>query len=228
MLVAGASGDTGREVLRVLRSTDHRVRAVTRREERVDRLERLGADEVTVADLLNPQGATRAAADVDAVISCVGSSPAEVFRRDTFVDGEGNHTLVDAARAAGAEAFVMESSLGVDGDRASWMASLFALAIGPVIEAKTEAERAIRESGLTYTILRPGILVGSWASTEGDVQVAEAETGLWGMVARRDVARLLVASLSTPPVHDRTLEVVRNPLQRGKSRRIEWTLPDAR
>jgi uncharacterized protein YbjT (DUF2867 family) len=230
VLVAGASGDTGREVLDVLDGTDYRVRAVTRREERAEHLGRLGADEVVVADLLNPRGAARAAEDVDAVVSCVGSTPVEVLRRDTFVDGAGNRHLVDAARAAGAEAFVMESSLGVGSDRASWMARLFRLAIGPVVAAKTEAERAVRESGLTYTVLRPGVLVGDWASDGEDPRVADAGTGLWGVAARRDVARLLVAALTTPAAHDRTLEVARNPLQRGLGERIRWALPghDAR
>lgn len=222
VLVAGASGGTGREVLSVLRHTDTRVRAVTRSESKVECLERL-ADEVVVADLMNPRGAARAAADVDAVVTTVGSTPAQVYRASEFVDGTGNVHLVDAALAAGAETFVMTSSLGVGGDRASWLARLFGVTIGPVLAAKAEAEAAIRESGLTYTIVRPGILVGDWAS--GDVQVARAGTGLWGVVSRREVARLLVASLATPAARDRTLEVVRNPLQRDAGERIDWRLP---
>lgn len=225
ILVAGASGDTGREVLAVLRRADCRVRAVTRSESKADWLQRL-ADEVVVADLMNPRGAARAAADVDAVVTTVGSTPAQVHRASKFVDGTGNVHLVDAALAAGAETFVMQSSLGVGGDRASWLSRCFGLTVGPVLAAKADAEAAIRESGLTYTILRPAILVGDWAS--GDVQIARAGTGLWGVVSRRDVARLLVASLVTHAAHDRTLEVARNPLQRGIAEQIDWRLPDGR
>lgn len=224
VLVAGASGDTGREVLAVLGHTDCRVRAVTRSESTAGELERL-ADEVVVADLMNPRGAARAAADVDAVVTAVGSTPAQVHRASEFVDGTGNVHLVDAAAAAGAETFVMLSSLGVGGDRASWLSRVFGVAIGPVLAAKAEAEAAVRESGLTYTVLRPAVLAGDWA--RGDVQVASAGTGLWGVVSRRDVARLLVASLATPAAHDRTLEVARNPLQRGLGEQLDWRLPGA-
>jgi uncharacterized protein YbjT (DUF2867 family) len=103
------------------------------------------------------------------------------------------------------------------------MARLFGLAIGPVLDAKTEAERAIRESGLRYTILRPGILT-TGAATD-DVQVGPAGIGLWGAVSRADVARLLVAAPFTPDAADRTLEVARNPLLRGRSERIDWQHP---
>jgi uncharacterized protein YbjT (DUF2867 family) len=117
----------------------------------------------------------------------------------------------------------MQSSLGVGGDRGSWMARTFRLAIPKVLRAKSRAESAVRDSGVTYTILRPGVLTRGSASD--GVQVAEAGTGLWGAVSRADVARLLVASLSTSRAANRTLEVVRNPLLRRRAEPIDWTYP---
>lgn len=131
--------------------------------------------------------------------------------------------MLDAAVAAGASRFVMESSLGVGGDRASWLARTFRYTIPTVLRAKTRAESAVRESGLTHTILRPGVLTRG--SPSDDVRVAEAGTGLWGAVSRGDVARLLVASLATPGVENRTLEVVRNPLLRRRAEYVDWTYP---
>jgi uncharacterized protein YbjT (DUF2867 family) len=159
------------------------------------------------------------------VVSCVGSTPWEALRADAdeLVDGRGNAQLLDAAVAAGANRFVMESSLGVGGDRGSWMTRTFRLAIPSVLRAKDRAESAIRDSGLAYTILRPGVLTGG--SPSDDVQVADAGTGLWGAVSRADVARLLVASLSTPQAENRTLEVVRNPLLRRSGEMVDWTSP---
>lgn len=220
ILLAGASGDTGREVLTVLEKTDVTVRALTRSRQKVERLRRLGADKVVVGDLLSRDDVTRAVEGVDTVLTTVGTHPSKIFLADEFVDGRGNVNLVEASADAGVETFAMESSLGVGGDRGSVMARTFQLFIGPVIEAKTRAERAIRESGLEYTIFRPGILTGSWAT--GDVQVGDAGTGLWGIVSRRDVARLMVAALDTPEATDRTFEVVRNPLFRDRGLDIEW------
>lgn len=223
VLLAGASGDTGRRVLYLLARSDLDVRALTSDPGKAGRLERVGADEAIVGDLFDRAAAERAVEGVDIVLTAVGSDPQEVLLANELVDGVGNRNLVESATDAGVEAVVMASSLGVDGDRASPMARLFGLAIGPVLDAKTEAERAIRESGLRYTILRPGILT-TGAATD-DVQVGPAGTGLWGAVSRADVARLLVAAPFTPDAADRTLEVARNPLLRGRSERIDWQHP---
>lgn len=52
VLLAGASGGTGREALARLVDTDHRVRALTRSDAKAGRLEQAGADEVVAGDLL--------------------------------------------------------------------------------------------------------------------------------------------------------------------------------
>lgn len=223
VLVAGASGRTGREVLTRLAGTDLQVRALTRDAGKADRLTTMGADETVVGDLFDTDDTARAVEGIDAVVTCVGSTGPELLRADRFVDGAGNRNLVRAADEAGVERFVMESSLGVDEDRASWMARTFRVTIRPVLGAKAVAEAAIREADPTYTILRPGVLLAGGPTD--DVQVAEAGSGLWGAVSRADVARLLVASLFTPEVENRTLEVVRNPLQRDRAEPIEWRHP---
>lgn len=223
VLLAGASGRTGRQALRRLSGTDVAVRAVTRSGEKTERLRRRGADEVVVGDLMNRDDARTAVDGVDAVLTAVGSSPVAVLRGGELVDGAGNVNLVEAADEAGVEAIAMVSSLGVGDDRNSWLARSFRLVIPPVLAAKSRAEAAIRASGLRYTILRPGVLTTRWAP--GAVRVAEAGSGLWGAVARADVARLLVAAPFTPAAGDRTLEVVANPLSHGPGVDIDWQQP---
>lgn len=221
--LAGASGDTGRRVLYLLVRSAFEVRALTSSPEKASELEAAGADEVVVCDLLDPRDAERAVEGTNVVVTTVGSTPRDVFLADELVDGRGNVNLVESAAAAGAEYVVMESSLGVGGDRESAMARFFALSIGPVLDAKTEAERAIRESGMDYTILRPGVLTTGPATD--DVQVAPAESGLWGTISRADVARLLIAAPFTSEAKNRTLDAVRNPLCRKRSERIDWHHP---
>lgn len=221
--LAGASGDTGRRVLFLLARSNLEVRALTSSPEKVSELEHAGADEVMVCDLFDSRDTERAVEGIDVVITTVGSTPREVFFADELVDGPGNVNLVESAAAAGIEHVVMESSLGVGGDRESAMARFFRLSIGPVLDAKAEAERAIHESGMDYTIFRPGVLTTGPATD--DVQVAPAESGLWGTISRADVARLLVAAPFTPAAKNRTLDAVRSPLCRERSERIDWHYP---
>lgn len=223
ILLAGASGNTGQNILRLLHRTDLTVRALTSSSEKVSQLSQQGADEVVVCDLMSGSNLEDAVDDVDIVITAVGSRPKEVLFADKFVDGIGNIHLVEAAADAGVETVAMESSLGVNGDRASFMARTAGFFLGPVVEAKTRAERTIRQSDMRHTILRPGVLTGGTATA--DVQVARAEAGLWGTVSRADVARLMVAAPFTPATADTTLEVVRNPLLRQQSRSIDWQFP---
>ena len=73
-LVAGATGGTGREVLRRAGSRVDTVRALTRSPGATADLRAAGADEVAVDDLLDPDDLAAVVDGVDVVISAVGSA----------------------------------------------------------------------------------------------------------------------------------------------------------
>ena len=227
VLVAGASGGTGRELLDRLRGTDLRVRAITRSAEKVDALERLGADEVVVGDLLRQPDADRAVADADAVLCAVGTRPSSNALVGELVDGEGVINLIDAAVEAGVERFVLESSIGV-GDSAAGMPRAARVALGRILDAKDRAEARLRESGLTYTVLRPGGLTNDPPS--GAVVVGEGGDSVSGRVPRADVARLMAAAPFTREAENRTFEVVSREGLQGSPKNVvslTWTEPTA-
>lgn len=227
VLVAGASGRTGRELLNLLRTTELSVRAMTRDPEKVGRLARLGADEVIVGDLLHLADANRAVAGVDAVLCAVGTKPGLGALTGEFVDGQGVINLVDAARGPGVERFVFESSLGV-GDAKAGLPLPARLLVGPILRAKGEAEEHLRESGLTYTILRPGMLTDD--PPTGEVVVGEGGDSVSGRIPRADVARLMIAAPFTPDAGNRTFEIASREGLRGTPEnaiRMTWDEPSA-
>ncbi|MEM4782057.1 MAG: NAD(P)H-binding protein, partial [Halalkalicoccus sp.] len=205
VLVAGASGKTGREIVSGLRPTELRVRAMTRDPERVGQLERLGADEVVIGDLVEQADADRAVSGVDAVLCAVGTRPGPAMFFGPFVDGEGVINLVDAASEAGVEHFVFESSLGV-GDAKAGLPLPARLLIGRILRAKDGAESHLRGSGLPHTILRPGMLTDG--PPTGEVVVGQGGDSVTGRIPRADVARLMIAAPFTPEAENRTFEVV--------------------
>ncbi|ERH10871.1 MAG: putative nucleoside-diphosphate-sugar epimerase [halophilic archaeon J07HX64] len=225
VLVAGASGATGLEVLRLLGSRVPTVRGLTRSPGKRRLLRRAGADEVAVDDLLDPTDLAGALDGVDVVVSAVGSGVGEVLGSGPYVDGEGARALLDAAVTAGVEAFVMESAIGVGDDPASPLATAFDLFIGPIQEAKAETEAALRSSPLRHTVLRPGVLTNG--PRTDDVTVAEPGAKLYGAVSRADVARLLVAAPVTEGAADATFEVVGRPAFPGRATVLDWQLPGA-
>jgi len=224
ILVAGASGDTGRRILEVLDSTEKEARAVTRSSLKGRELRELGADEVVVGDLLRPEDAERLVEGVDVVLSAVGSTIEQIRTEDEFVDGVGNKNLARAAEKEDVEHFVMESAIGVGDEPSGLFGKTTDLVIGPVQEAKAEAEREIKSSSMDYTILRPGALAP--VSLTCSVQVAEAGSKLWGGVSLKNVARLMTASPYTPEAKNRVLEVVQNPLLKWKDIGVDWNHPE--
>lgn len=227
ILVAGASGGTGREILATLRGTDHTVRALTRSAENHRSLLDAGADEVAVGDLLDPADAERAVEGIDAVLCAVGTPLGLAAVGGSLVDGEGTINLVEAASEAGVDRFVLETSIGV-GDSASGVPLVFRLVFDAfgILEAKDRAERRLRESPLAHTVIRPGGLTNDPAS--GDLLVAEGGDTVSGTVPRADVARLMVAALDTPESEGRTFEVVARDGVRGTPSRLvdlPWAAP---
>lgn len=227
VLVAGASGGTGRKLLERLTNTDLRVRALTRSCRKIAPLEDLGADEVVVGDLLDPADAAKAVRGCDVVLCAVGSRPGlGDLLGEPVVDGAGVINLVNAAVAADVETFILESSLGV-GDSRNQLPLPFRFVLWRYLAAKNRAEAWLRSSGLSYTIFRPGRLTDGPAT--GDVLVGEGGATVSGSISRDDVARLMVAALSTPEAVNRTFEVVSHSGARGTVRGlvdIDWQFPE--
>ena len=223
VLVAGATGGTGREVLRRVGPRVDTVRALTRSAGATADLRAAGADEVAVDDLLDPSDLAAAVEGVDAVISAVGSTGSAIRSGPPFVDGAGNRALVEAAVDAGVDAFVMESAIGVGPEPSSPLASAFDAFIGPLQEAKGEAEAALRDAPIRHTVLRPGVLTNGRRT--GLVTTAEPGARLWGTVSRADVAWLMAAAPTTAGAANRTFEVVSTPRFPDRGVDVNWTLP---
>ncbi|WP_247003417.1 SDR family oxidoreductase [Halosolutus gelatinilyticus] len=216
VLVAGATGRTGREILRELTdetaataATDAsvRVRAMTRSAANRDSLLAAGADEVVVGDLLDQAAARAAVENCDAALFAAGLTlTTGLLRPGRVVDGTGVRNLVEAAVDAGVRRFVLQSTIGAGDSRRGMPLWARAVVLRWTVREKNRAERALVESGLEYAIVRPGWLTDEPATN--DVLVTESGGTTTGSIPRADVARLLVAALDAPATTNRTFEVV--------------------
>ena len=107
--------------------------------------------------------------------------------------------LIDAATASGARRYVMVSAMGA-ADAPETGGDVF----GEYLRAKAEADRALAESGLDFTIVRPGSLTDS--EPTGRVRIAERLDP--GEVARADVAAVLAAVLHEDATIGKTFDLV--------------------
>ena len=192
-LVVGAAGRTGAHILRMILAAHlGPVRGLVRKPEQRDAVAAFGAEPVLIDLAEEPseeraasltEALTEALAGVDAVVHAVGAgSPQQA----EAVDHRGTVRLIEAAERAGVRRFLLVSSMGTD--RPESMPEF----LRPFLEAKRESERALRASGLAWTIVRPGGLTDD--PPTGRVRLAPSlEAG--GTVPRADVARVTVAAL---------------------------------
>jgi len=196
VLVAGANGQIGRPLVQMLAEGGHEVRAMIRDEDQAPGLRELGGDPV-VADLEGEVAHT--VEGCDAVIFSAGGGPGSGAKKKETIDRGGAVKLVEAAREHGARRYVMVSAMGAADPEAG------SEAMQPYLFAKAQADRALQESGLDYTIVRPGSLTDE-AGT-GTVEAAPS-LGRRGEIPREDVARTLVVTLEKENTFGKTFEVL--------------------
>ncbi|MGA2926880.1 MAG: NAD(P)H-binding protein [Solirubrobacteraceae bacterium] len=188
LLVVGATGPLGRDVVADAVARGHRVAALVRDAGRAA----LGDDvELVVGDVLAPASLSPAVRDRDAVICALGT--ASVRRRSTLLQ-DGTANLVAAMNAVGVGRLVCVTVIGTGASRAN--ASLFQREVilrvlAPMLPDKEQQEQVVRASGLDWVLVRPPRFRPGPA--RGALRVArEGEPGRFGQVVRADLARFLV------------------------------------
>lgn len=199
ILVVGATGSLGVEIVRMLCEAGKAVRAVVRgssatptsgepRADRVARIRALGVETVD-ADLKQPSTLDVACRGIKTIVS---TANALVSREKgdyiATVDEQGQLALIDRALAAGVEHFVFISLLP------SEIESAFQT-------AKRRVEARLQESGLSFTILRATAFMEAWLSpllgfdpVNGRARILGTGTNPVSWVSAHDVARFAAAA----------------------------------
>lgn len=186
--IVGGHGKVALQLHPLLVAAGHTPVALVRDEDYRPELEALGA-EVGMLDIERADAPVfaHAFAGCDAVVFSAGGGPDGNVERKRTVDLEGSLKSIEGAREAGIRRFVQVSAINVDdplpsGTGAVWRA---------YVEAKRDADAALRGSDLDWTIIRPGRLTDD----PGTGRVALGPDVPRGDVPRADVAAVLAAVL---------------------------------
>jgi uncharacterized protein YbjT (DUF2867 family) len=194
VLVIGATGSIGTLAVAESIRQGYRTRAFVRNPRRAASLP--DDAQIVVGDLTRPETLAEAVEGVDAVVFTHGSH-----------GGGREAELVDY----GAVRTVLE----LLGDRPARIALMTAIGVTnpyPGHDWKRRSERLVRASGLPYTIVRPG-----WFDYNDPDQLAvqmlqgdrrHAGSPADGVISRRQIAEVLVTSLSSSAADRKTLELV--------------------
>lgn len=205
LLVAGASGQTGRLVLERASAADYSVRAMARDPVKA-KAETPGPYAWIAGDVRDPATLAAALQGVTYVICTIGATERSGPNSPEFVDYGGVKNLVDAARAAQVRYFVLVSSTGTGGGGGAFGWLLNTLLMPGILEWKAKGEAHLRGSGLTYAVLRPGGLTNDPGGKVG-VRLTQGDTLGGGTIPRADVANLAVYVLGRDDAAGKTFEM---------------------
>jgi uncharacterized protein YbjT (DUF2867 family) len=202
VLVVGASGSIGRLVVDEAIRQGHIVRALVRSRGKADQLPREA--QVVIGDVTRPDTLSGAVEGVDAVVFTLGSDGEGKVGAES-VDYGGVRNVLRALGSRTARIALM-TSIGVTNRTGDYNRTTEAH------DWKRRSERLVRASGLPYTIVRPGWFDYNASNQhrlvllQGDRRHAGDSSD--GVVARRQIAQVLVYSLGSDQALRKTFELV--------------------
>lgn len=208
VLVVGATGQTGRHIVKQLIEKNIPVKALVRN---IDQAREIlpSETELVEGDILKPETIKNALSDCSVLICATGASPSFDPTGPYQVDYQGTKNLVDASKATGVEHFVFISSLCVS--KFFHPLNLFWL----VLYWKKQAESYIQKSGLTYTIVRPGGLKNE--DNSDHIFMSNADTLFEGSIPRPKVAQVCIEALTQSAARSKIIEIVAKPEAESKT-----------
>jgi nucleoside-diphosphate-sugar epimerase len=203
--IVGGHGKVARHLHPLLVRAGHTPVALVRNEDYRRELEALGA-EVRLLDIEKSPADefAQAFAGCQAVVFAAGAGPDGKVERKRTVDLEGSLKSIEGARGARISRFVQISAQMVDDPIPEDASEVWRA----YIEAKREADEALRASRLDWTILRPG-----WLSDDpGTRRVVIGRDVPAGDIPRADVAAVVTAVLDNDGTIRRQWELVQDGL----------------
>ncbi|HEX6574422.1 MAG TPA: SDR family oxidoreductase [Gemmatimonadaceae bacterium] len=203
ILVAGATGRLGAEIVRRLREKGKEVRGLVRATSdpgKIQALRNLGAAPFTgnLRDAASLEGACQGVKTVISTVSTITTPQAGDSFQDT--DAAGTISLIEAAKKAGADHFVF----------VSFDASRFPDT--PLTDAKKKVENHLKQGGIDYTILQPPPFMEIWLGPmlfgdprSGQVKVFGSGEGRVPYVSLHDVAEVAVRAATQPSARNKTI-----------------------
>lgn len=198
--ISGASGKTGYRIAEEVQARGDQARLLLRPQSELPG-SLAGADQRRLS-LMDPHALDAALEGVDALVIATGARPSVDLTGPMRVDAWGVQRQVESCRRVGVRRVVLVSSLCAG--RWQHPLNLFGL----ILVWKRVGEQTLEESGLDWTIVRPGGLSEREDHLESEgILYTSADQQQSNSIPRRLVARCCVEALHTPASIGQVIEV---------------------
>ncbi len=194
VLIVGASGALGRELVREALRQNHQVTALVRNSKQFTGMSDPNLT-VTEGDVLKPGALDVPMASQQAVICSLG---VKITRKEVTVLSEGTHNLVRAMQRHNVRRLLCITGIGAGNSRGHggffYNRVIQPLFLKTIYRDKDRQEEIVQDSALDWMIIRPATLTNGKALNKFSV-VQEMRGLQAGKISRADVAEWTVAQL---------------------------------
>lgn len=182
VVVFGASGTIGKHLIAQSLEQGHEVTAFCRKKSKLVEFQRSNL-KIANGDVFNPTDVAKAVRSQHVVIIALGSGK----NRTSLVRSEGTKHIIAAMKTNGVQRLICQSTLGTYESNENlnffWKHIMFGWYLRQVLEDHELQEKHVQESGLDWTIVRPG------AFTDGE----KTENYLHGFSAKDKSVKLKIS-----------------------------------
>ncbi|TMM53327.1 SDR family oxidoreductase [Maribacter algarum] len=196
VVVFGATGTIGKHLIFQSLEQGHKVTAFCRNE---SKLEDFQSPNLKIAngDVFNPLDVTSAVQGQDVVIIALGSGRS----RKSVVRSEGTKHIIAAMKANGVQRLICQSTLGTYESNENlnffWKYIMFGWYLKQIFQDHELQEKYVQESGLTWTIVRPGAFTDGEKTGNYIHGFSPKDKSLKLKISRADVADFILKQLNS-------------------------------
>lgn len=194
IIVFGSTGKTGQLLTEQALAQGHKVTAFARSPEK------MSVSHANLAmmkgDIYNQQDVDNAVIDQDVVLVAIGNSSLG----KTSIRTDGTKRVITAMKGVSVDRLIVLSALGIGdskGQRTLFAKLLLSTIIRNVMADHATQEKAVIESGLTWTIVRPFFLTDGPKLGRYNVGLADNLSLRSSRIARADVADFMVEQITS-------------------------------
>jgi len=195
LVIFGATGTIGRQVVMQALEQGHQVTAFARHPEKLDLQQ--GNLRLFAGDVMDSLAVEQAIAGQDAVVCVLGSGKKLVSN----IRSEGTRQIIRAMEKTGVRRFICQSTLGAGESWNNlnfyWKYVMFGFILRNVFADHQIQEKTVQQSKLDWTIVRPGAFIDGDRTGEYRHGFAADDREITLTISRADVADFLLKQLTT-------------------------------
>ncbi len=195
IIVFGATGSVGSEILKQALQKDHQVTAFVRTPQKLAALRHYPNLAVFRGDVLNREDTVTAIEDKEAVLCALGDGKAGRIR------AAGTKNILDAMHTTGVKRLICQTTLGMGESYGNlnfiWKHIMFGWLLKKAFIDHRQQEQYLLESNVDYTIVRPGALTDGALTRQYKEAFNSRFKKLSLKISRQDVAEFMLRQLGS-------------------------------